>query len=441
MGIHSGNADLLIQLVVTMVYILDINNKPLMPTERHGHVRKLLRDGKACVIRRTPFTIRLNYETTSYVQKVNLGIDAGTKHIGVSATTSQKELFASEVILRSDITDLLSTRREQRRTRRNRLRYRKPRFVNRKRPEDWLAPSVQNCVDAHLRVISKVHKLLPVSKTTIEVAQFDAQKIKDSSISGEEYQQGEQMGFWNVREYVLARDGHKCQHCHGKSKDPILNVHHLESRKTGGNAPNNLITLCETCHKDYHKGKIELKIKRGTSLRDAAVMNIMRWAVYNQARKEFPDVHLTYGYITKNTRIRTGLQKTHAVDARCISGNPTSEALGYYFLQKQIRRHNRQIHKANLLKGGRKKLNQAPYLVKGFRLFDKVLYNGIECFVFGRRASGSFDIRKLDGTKVHVGIGYKKLVLLEKRKNFLISKEGTGAIPPMPEDLGILAHK
>ena len=357
MGIHSGNADLLIQLVVTMVYILDINNKPLMPTERHGHVRKLLRDGKACVIRRTPFTIRLNYETTSYVQKVNLGIDAGTKHIGVSATTSQKELFASEVILRSDITDLLSTRREQRRTRRNRLRYRKPRFVNRKRPEDWLAPSVQNCVDAHLRVISKVHKLLPVSKTTIEVAQFDAQKIKDSSISGEEYQQGEQMGFWNVREYVLARDGHKCQHCHGKSKDPILNVHHLESRKTGGNAPNNLITLCETCHKDYHKGKIELKIKRGTSLRDAAVMNIMRWAVYNQARKEFPDVHLTYGYITKNTRIRTGLQKTHAVDARCISGNPTSEALGYYFLQKQIRRHNRQIHKANLLKGGRKKLN------------------------------------------------------------------------------------
>lgn len=423
-----------------MVYILDINNKPLMPTERHGHVRKLLREGRACVVCRTPFTIRLNYETTSYVQEVSLGIDAGTKHIGVSATTSQKELFSSEVVLRSDITDLLSTRREQRRTRRNRLRYRKPRFDNRKRSEDWLAPSIRNRIDAHLKVISNVHKILPISKTTIEVAQFDTQKIKNPSVSGEEYQQGEQMGFWNVREYVLARDGHKCQYCHGKSKDPILNVHHLESRKTGGNAPNNLITLCETCHKDYHKGKFELKIKRGTSLRDAAVMNIMRWAVYNQAREEFPDVHLTYGYITKNTRIRTGLEKTHAVDARCISGNPTSEPLGYYFLQKQIRRHNRQIHKANFLKGGRKKLNQAPYLVKEFRLFDKVLYNGIECFVFGRRASGSFDIRKLDGTKVHAGIGFKKLVLLEKRKNFLISKEGTGAIPPMPEDVGILAQ-
>lgn len=412
-----------------MVYILDINNKPLMPTKRHGHVRKLLRDGRACVIRRTPFTIRLNYEATSYVQKVYLGIDAGTKHIGVSATTLQNELFASEVILRTDITDLLSTRREQRRTRRNRLRYRKPRFNNRKRSESWIAPSIKNSVNAHLKVISEVHKLLPVSKTTIEVAQFDTQKIKDPSISGGEYQRGEQMGFWNVREYVLARDGHKCQHCHGKSKDPILNVHHLESRKTGGNAPNNLITLCETCHKDYHKGKFELKIKRGTSLRNAAVMNIMRWAVYNQARRKFPDVHLTYGYITKNTRIRAGLHKTHVVDARCISGNPTSEALGYYFLQKQIRRHNRQIHKANLLKGGKKKLNQAPYLVKGFRLFDKVLYNGIECFVFGRRANGSFDIRKLDGTKVNASIRYKKLILLEKRKNFLITQKESKTNP------------
>ena len=128
--------------------------------------------------------------------------------------------------------------------------------------------------------------------------------------------------------------------------------------------------------------------------------------------------------ITKNTRIRAGLKKTHAVDARCMSGNPASKPLGYYFQQKQIRRHNRKIHKENLLKGGKKKLNQAPYLVKGFRLFDKVLYNGIECFVYGRRSSGNFDIRMLDGTKVKAGISCKKLVLLEKRRNFLIVKEG-----------------
>lgn len=286
-----------------MVYILDIDNNPLMPTERHGHVRRLLRDGKACVVKRTPFTIKLSYLTTNYVQEVSLGIDAGTRHIGVSATTKSKELFASEVVLRNDIVDLLSTRREQRRTRRNRLRYRKARFDNRKKKVGWLAPSVLNRVNAHLKVIRNVHRILPIAKTTIEVAQFDTQLIKNPQIDGVDYQRGEQMGFWNVREYVLARDGHKCQHCHGKSKDPILNVHHIESRKTGGNAANNLITLCETCHKNYHSGKFELKIKRGKSLRDAAVMNIMRWAVYDKAKQEFENVHLTYGYVTKNTRI------------------------------------------------------------------------------------------------------------------------------------------
>ena len=424
-----------------MVYILDIDNNPLMPTERHGHVRRLLRDGKACIVKRTPFTIKLNYQTTTYVQEVSLGIDTGTRHIGVSATTKSKELFSSEVVLRNDIVDLLSTRREQRRTRRSRLRHRKARFANRKKEGGWLAPSIQNRVDAHLKVIRNVHRILPIAKTTIEVAQFDTQLIKNPQIDGVDYQRGEQMGFWNIREYVLARDGHKCQHCHGKSKDPILNVHHLESRKTGGNAPNNLITLCETCHKDYHIGKFELKIKRGTSLRDAAVMNIMRWAVYDKAKQEFENVHLTYGYITKKTRIQNGIVKTHAADARCISGNPAASPLPFCYLQKQIRRHNRKIHKANILKGGKKRAKQSPYMVKGFRLFDKVKYNGIECFVYGRRASGSFDIRKIDGTKVRAAISFKKLKFLEVRKNFLITKEGICAIPPIPKDMGILAQE
>ena len=132
-----------------MVYILDIDNNPLMPTERHGRVRRLLRDGKACVVKRIPFTIKLNYQTTTYVQEVSLGIDAGTRHIGVSATTKSKELFSSEVVLRKDIVDLLSTRREQRGTRRSRLRHRNARFNNRKKKDGWLAPSVQNRVDAH----------------------------------------------------------------------------------------------------------------------------------------------------------------------------------------------------------------------------------------------------------------------------------------------------
>lgn len=413
-----------------MVYVLNSNGKALMPTTRCGKVRRLLRDGLAVVAKRTPFTIRLTYDTTDCVQPVSLGIDAGTVHVGVSACSWNKELYAAEVQLRTDIIKLIATRRESRRTRRNRLRYRKPRFDNRRRKETWLAPSIENRIQTHLRIISDVYAILPVSKLTIEVAQFDTQLIKNGEIEGTDYQNGEQFGFWNVREYVLCRDNHICQYCHGKSKDKILNVHHLESRKTGGNAPNNLITLCETCHKEYHKGKFELKIRRNTSLRDAAAMGIMRWELYNRAKKLFDNVHLTYGYITKNTRIRNGLAKTHTADARCISGIPTAIPLPYLFYQKQVRKHNRQIHKANLLKGGRKKLNQAPYLVKGFKLFDKVYYNGMECFIFGRRSSGSFDIRMLDGTKVNAGVSYKKLRLIEKRRSILTQRRNVAQFLP-----------
>ena len=147
-------------------------------------------------------------------------------------------------MLRNDIVDLLSTRRSLRRTRRNRkTRYRKPRFLNRKKGDGWLAPSVENKIANHIKAVKMVHRILPITKVTVEVAQFDIQKIKNQDIQGEEYQQGEQFGFWNVREYVLFRDNHICQYCKDKSKDSILNVHHIESRKTGGNSPGNLITL------------------------------------------------------------------------------------------------------------------------------------------------------------------------------------------------------
>lgn len=312
-----------------MIYVRSKDGKALMPSERGGRIGYLLRHGKAHVVSRVPFIVQLDYESTNYTQEVSLGIDAGSKHIGVSASSEKRELLAAQVELRSDVVNLLSTRRELRRARRNRkTRYRKVRFDNRKKKDSWLAPSIEQKVESHLKVIRLVHKLLPITKTTIEVAQFDAQKIKNTDIKGNEYQHGEQMGFWNVREYVLARDGHKCIHCKGKSKDPILNVHHLESRKTGGNSPSNLVTLCETCHKAYHRGEFELKIKRGTTLRDAAVMNIMRWAVYEQAKEEFRNVHLTYGYVTKHTRIENGITKTHAADAFCIAKTYTQYGWG-----------------------------------------------------------------------------------------------------------------
>ena len=259
----------------------------------------------------------------------------------------------------------------------------------------------------------------------METASFDIQKIRDPNISGEEYQRGNQLGFWNVREYVLFRDNHTCQCCKGKSKDVVLNVHHIESRKTGGNAPNNLITLCETCHKGYHNGTVVLPktIRRGMNFRDAAFMGIMRWAFYGKLKEKYPDVRMTFGYITKNTRITHKLPKEHYIDARCISGNPDAEPLGYYFYQKKVRCHNRKLHRDTILKGGIRKNNQAPYKVFGFRLFDKVLYKNEECFIFGRRLSGGFDIRKLDGTKVSASVSHKKLKLLEPRCSYLTERK------------------
>lgn len=410
-----------------MVYVQNSNGQPLMPTENHAKVRILLKQNKAVVVKRCPFTIKLTYKSTNYTQPVTLGVDAGSKHIGISATTEDKEIYASDVELRNDIVKLLSNRRECRHSRRNRkTRYRKARFNNRKRGRGWLAPSIREKISTHLKVVDDVCKLVPVTKIIVETASFDIQKIKNPDIEGVDYQQGEQLGFWNVREYVLCRDGHVCQCCKGKSKDPVLNVHHIESRKTGGNAPNNLITLCETCHKGYHKGIVKLpdEIKRGMKFNDAAFMGIMRWAFYDELKKHYPDVSLTYGYLTKNTRIRNGLPKEHYVDARCISGHPLAKPLGEVFYTKKVRCHNRQIHKCGILKGGVRKRNQSAYIVKGFRLYDKVKTKGREWYIHGKRTNGAFVLKCLNGSRLE--IVPSKIRFISQQHNFITERRTLG---------------
>jgi Restriction endonuclease len=416
-----------------MVYVLNSDGQPLMPTSRHGKVKHLLRSGKAVVVNRCPFTIKLTYNADTYTQPITLGIDAGSKKIGVSAVTATKEVYSAEVELRNDIVKLIATKAQFRRVRRNRkTRYRKPRFLNRTstKKKGWLAPSIRHKINSHLKIVSDMHKLLPISNTIVEVASFDIQKIKNDAITGFQYQQGDQMGFWNVREYVLFRDNHTCQHCKGKSKDKALNVHHIESRKTGGDSPSNLITLCETCHNAYHEGTIQLAVKRGKSFRDAAFMGIMRWAFYNQLKELYPNVSLTYGYITKNTRIRNDLPKEHRVDALCITGNPAVKRTDIWYNQKFVRRNNRSLHKATINKGGFRKENKAPYILHGYRLFDEVLFGRKPYFVFGRRKSGFFDIRDLDGNKVNKGsINSKKIMLLKMATNLLTERRYQQFLP------------
>ncbi len=394
--------------------------------------RVLLKEGKAKVVRMVPFTLQLLYGSSGYKQEVSLGIDAGSQHIGVSATTEQMVLFEAEVQPRTDIQALLATRRQFRRARRNRkTRYRKCRFLNRKKRSGWLASSVQHKIEAHLKTIRLVHKILPVSRTTIEVAQFDIQKIRTPEIAGKGYQQGPQLGFWNVREYVLARDRHVCQWCQGKSKDNILTVHHIESRKTGGDSPENLLTLCETCHDLLHRTHQEHKIERKSrGFRDATQMGIIRWRMYEQAKELFAHVHLTYGYITKHTRIAHTLEKSHLIDARCISDHPVAVSDGAWHLMKYMRRNNRQLHKATINKGSKRQRNTAPKSVHGFRLFDCVTYQGKFCFVFGRRSSGYFDLRTLDGVKVSASASFKKLNVVQKASALLVERRA--AFPPIP---------
>ena len=426
-----------------MVYVLNNLGQPLMPTSDYRKVRLLLKENKAIVVKRTPFTIRLTIRTKNYKQPIVLGIDAGSKTIGCSAATENKELFAAEIKPRNDVVDLISTRREFRRSRRNRTtRCRAPRFNNRikSKHKGWLAPSVEVKIQEHITSIKRICKLLPITKVVVETAEFDLQLLKALETAttipiGTVYSLGPMLGHYNVRQYVLFRDNYKCQHCGCHGKGVKLHVHHIESRKIGGDAPDNLITLCEDCHKKLHKGliKVTKALKRKTkSTRDAAFMGIMRKTLMQRLRSELTiQVEETKGYITKYTRVEVlKLAKSHINDALAIAvglkghgmltGPINIKRVDKSYLIKPVRHHNRQIHKATILKHGVRKKNQAATYVKGFRLFDKVLYNNQECFIWGRRSSGSLLLKDLSNKTIKDGVSYKKLKLLERNSSYLI---------------------
>lgn len=414
-----------------------------MPTENHAKVRLLLKSGRATVVKRTPFTIRLMGTSKTFVQEVTLGVDAGSKHVGLSATTTKKELFSAELRPRNDVVELMSSRREMRRSRRNRTtRYREPRFNNRvhSKNKGWLAPSVEVKIWNHIQAIKLAVSLLPIMTIRVETAEFDLQRLKAMEQGkplpvGTDYQLGEQYDHYNVRQYVLHRDEYKCACCGAKatSKKEVkfyvdkvkLNTHHIESRKTGGDAPDNLITLCEKCHKLHHAGKLEIpeKKRKLLSTRDATFMGIMRKSLIQRLKMMFPTIKVceTYGYITKYWRERKNIEKTHISDAFVVTKNFDAARLDKSLLVVPKRQHNRQIHKCKINKGGVRKLNQTPKFVFGYQLFDRVLCKGQEGFVFGRRSSGGFDIRKLNGEKINPNISYRNLKHIECRKSLLIA--------------------
>ena len=372
--------------------------------------RLLLKDGKAKVKKRCPFTIQLTYDSDEYTQEVVLGQDTGSKHVGTACVGNGKVLYQSNVELRDDIKLNLERRRHVRRNRRNRkTRYRESRFLNRKNSTklNRLPPSVKHKVQAHIDEIEFCRKILPISKIVLEVSQFDIHLMKNPSLILEKvkhwgYQKGFNYGWSSRREAILNRDGYACQIC-GK-KHTRLEVHHIVFRSQGGtDDETNLITLCEDCHAGVHSGKIALNKKsKKINFKYATHMSIVR----SQLLKVYPDAIETFGFVTKTNRENLNLPKDHFIDACVISSGGKEFALNDTIYQK------RRVSKGDyqLTKGVRGEQKIPKGKIQGFKKFDKVKYFGKEYFIKGRMSSGLAILMDIFNNKIdfsYMPRGYK----------------------------------
>ena len=385
-----------------LVYVLKQNGQPFMPTERFGKVRRLLKEGKAKVVRREPFTIRLLYEPeTDVVQECYCGVDTGSKHIGVAVVGNDRVLYQSQTELRSDIKRKMDSRRQARKFRRSRkTRYRKPRFLNRRNSikKDRLSPSVRHKVQAHIDEIEFCKKILPISDLILEVSQFDTALMKNPSLMNKKvkrwgYQKGFNYGYSSRREAVLHRDNYTCQCC-GK-KNCRLEVHHIKFKSNGGtDDEENLITLCEGCHKGVHAGTIVLnkKPKRSKGLKHATHMSIIR----SRLLREYPNAIETFGFVTSENRNHLQLEKDHYIDACVIASG------GLEFKELDAVFYKRRVSKGDYLltKDARGEQRLPTGKICGFRKFDKVEYLGKEYFIKGRMSSGFALLMDIFGDKV-----------------------------------------
>ena len=409
------------------VYVISKDGQPLMPTTRFGKVRRLLKNKKAKVVRRCPFTIKLLYEPESLVvQEVVLGQDTGSKHVGTACVANDKVLYQSEVALRDDVKKKMDNRRIFRKNRRQRkTRYRKPRFLNRANStkKDRLPPSVKSKIQSHIDEVEFCKKILPISKIVLEVSQFDTALMKNPALIDEKikhwgYQKGFNYEYASRREAVLNRDNYTCQCC-GK-KHARLEVHHIIFRSKGGSDDEkNLITLCEKCHKAIHDGILVLTKKpKKLNLKYATYMSIIR----SQLLKIYPDAVETFGFVTKENRNNLNLPKGHFIDACVIaSGGEIFKQSNWLFKKKRIPKQNRRLCKGIR---GEKKIPIGK--IFGFKRFDKVKYLGEVCFIKSRRNSGFFtlmdinnniiDFRNKGGRKTP---SYKLLEKLNTRKSTL----------------------
>lgn len=421
-----------------MVYVISQDGKPLMPCS-NAIARLLLKQGKAKVKNREPFTIKLTYETTGYTQNLTLGVDTGSGTIGTAVSKDNGDiLYMSEVTVRNDITDKMTQRAKYRRKRRNRkTRYRKPRFLNRgnSKRSYRFSPTMRSKLHSHVKEIEYIKSILPITEMVFETGQFDTHLMKNPGLADPKirywgYQKGTNYGFENTKAMVLNRDNYTCQCCKGKHKDSKLEVHHIVFRSHGGSdEESNLITLCRTCHKALHSGKIHPKLngKAKGNLKYATQMNLIR----KQLFRLYPDAVETFGYVTKANRLHLGVDKEHYYDACTIATQ------GDAFTVKSNLYKKKCVSDGDFqkTKGIRSEQPIVTDKICGFRKYDKVRYFGREYFIKGRMSTGYAVLMDIDGNKAdfsEMPKGYKtpkmaNMQRMEARSTWMIT---TVAVTP-----------
>lgn len=365
-----------------LVYVLNADGYPLMPSSRCAHIRHLLKAGRAKVVRQKPFTIQLCYETTNYTQPLCGGTDPGRTNIGEAVLDSKGNvLYSAHVETRNkEIPKLMEERKAHRqasrrgeRKRRQRRAcvqgtisfpleaerllpgYKKPianklisntevRFNNRKRPAGWLTPTANQLVQTHLSMVKKIKSILPVTDWVLEINKFAFMLMEDGTVRGVDFQNGRLKGYASMEDYVFASQDGKCPVC----GEPIDHYHHRKPRSEGGsNRPENLVGLCKNCHEAVHKGALSLnKVGENKKYAALSVLNQAILYIYDGLVGIFGKghVHTCIGWETKARREGLHLDKTHDSDAVCIAslGNNSYPAqCPTPYEVKQFRRHNR----------------------------------------------------------------------------------------------------
>lgn len=401
------------------VFVLNKNGKALMPCKPQK-ARVLLKRGDAKVVKRTPFTIKLIGGSTGYKQPLVAGMDTGSKTVGCAVVGLGKVVYQSQIALRKDVSKKMEQRAIYRRNRRGRkCRYRPARWSNRAsmRAEGRLSPSLKSKLDSHLRERNFVESILPISEWKVETASFDIHRITNPEVKGGGYQNGVQKDFYNVKAYVLHRDGYKCKSGRKGKHSSKLHVHHIQFRSKGGtDAPSNLITLCESCHADLHAGKFELKVKKSRT-KHATEIGIIK----SRLKQEWLFTE-TFGYETKFKREQIlGLPKEHYYDAVaiCLEGVEFISKNNFVFFKRHVSKGDYQ-----LTKGSRSEKKIPVGKIFGLKKHDFISTPQGDGFVKGKRSSGYFALETITGEKVHASANVKKkAVRMSARTTTLIQKK------------------